>query len=131
MKNVARRHKDLIETLGDSGVGAYVVGAVGSDLEQLRYSQAVQNSKFLESVAPGSKTKRRELFTGRELIETNQARLGWRSFAEMNDWVKGKQDEAAAAGLSTNLNSAHLRAVSAIKQLKIAELEISKPVLGC
>ena len=121
------KHKDLIETLGDSGVGAYVVGAVGSDLEQLRYSQAVQNSQFLESVAPGSKTKRRELFTGRELIETNQARLGWRSFAEMNDWVKGKQDEAAAAGLSTNLNSAHLRAVSAIKQLKIAELVEANP----
>ena len=120
-------HKDLIEVLGDSGVGAYVVGAVGSDLEQLRYSQAVQNAQFLEPVSPGSKTMRRELFTGRELIETNQSRLGWRSFAELTDWVKGKQDEAAAAGLSTNLNSAHLRAVSAIKQLKIAELAEANP----
>ena len=39
------QHKDLIEVLGDSGVGAYVVGAVGSNLEQLRYSQVVQNSQ--------------------------------------------------------------------------------------
>ena len=121
------KHKDLIEVLGDSGVGAYVVGAVGSDLEQLRYSQAVQNAQFLEPVSPGSKVMRRELFTGRELVETNQARLGWRSFSELSDWVKSKQDEAAAAGLSTNLNSKHLRAVSAIKQLKIDELAKANP----
>ena len=125
-----QKHKRLIETLGDSGVAAYVVGAVGSDMETMRYSQIIQNSQFLESVTPGSKTKRRELFTGRELIETNQARLGWRAWGQISDWTKSKQDEAAAAGLSTNLNSKHLRAVSAVKQAAAAQLAKSNPAWG-
>ena len=125
-----QKHKKLIETLGDSGVAAYVVGAVGSDMETMRYSQIIQNSQFLESVTPGSKTKRRELFTGRELIETNQARLGWRAWGQISDWVKSKQDEAAAAGLSTNLNSKHLRAVSAVKQAAADQLAKSNPAWG-
>lgn len=121
------KHKKLIETLGDSGVGAYVVGAVGSDLEMMKYSQIVQNQQLRESVQPGSKTKRRELFTGRELIETNQARLGWRAWGQIADWVRSKQDEAAAAGLSTNLNAKHLRGVSAVKQAAVAKLSKGNP----
>lgn len=121
------KHKDLIEVLGDSGVGAYVVGAVGSNLEQLRYSQSIQNQQFLEPVAPGSKTMRRELYTGRELIETSQARLGWREYAEVADWVKSKQDEADAAGLSTNLGAAHMRPVSAVKQLRVSQIAENNP----
>ena len=103
------------------------MGAVGSDLEMMRYSQIVQNQQFRESVQPGSKTMRRELFTGRELIETNQARLGWRSWSQIADWVRSKQDEAAAAGLSTNLNAKHLRGVSAVKQAAVAQLSRNNP----
>ena len=121
------KHSKLIETLGDSGVAAYVVGALGSDLETLRFNQATFNSQFMQPVQPGSDVMRRELFTGRELIETNQARLGWRAFEDLDDWVKGKQNEAAAAGLSTNLNSSHLRAVSAVKQAQIARIAEGNP----
>jgi hypothetical protein len=121
------QHQDLINDLGDSGVGAYVVGAVGSDLEQMRFSQTIRNSQLRTPVQPGSKTMQRELYTGRELIENNQERLGWREFSTISDWVKGKQDEAAAAGLSTNLNSKHLRGVSAVKQRAIAEIAERNP----
>jgi hypothetical protein len=124
------QHKDLIDNLGDSGVGAYVVGAVGSDLEQMRFSQTIRNSQLRTPVQPGSKTMQRELYTGRELIENNQERLGWREFSKIDDWVRGKQDEAAAAGLSTNLNSKHLRAVSAVKQFAVAQLSEQNPTWG-
>lgn len=124
------QHKDLIDNLGDSGVGAYVVGAVGSDLEQMRFSQTIRNSQLRTPVQPGSKTMQRELYTGRELIENNQERLGWREFSKIDDWVRGKQDEAAAAGLSTNLNSKHLRAVSAVKQVAVAQLSEQNPTWG-
>ena len=124
------KHEDLIKTLGDSGVGAYVVGAVGSDLEQMRYSQTIRNSQLRTPVQPGSKTMQRELYTGRELVETNQERLGWREYSDIDSWVKGKQDEAAAAGLSTSLNSKHLRAVSMVKQLAVSRLSERNPSWG-
>lgn len=121
------KHESLINQLGDSGVAAYVVGAVGSDLEQLRYNQTIYNQQFLQPVAPGSKTRRRELYTGRELVENSQSRLGWKAYSEVADWVRSKQDEAEAAGLSTNLNAGHLRVVSAVKKAMVDQIGANNP----
>ena len=126
-ENLRTKYESLINDLGDSGVAAYVVRAVGSDLEQLRYNQTIYNQQFLQPVAPGSKTRRRELYTGRELIENSQTRLGWKAYSEVADWVRSKQDEADAAGLSTSLNAGHLRVVSAVKQLMIQKIGEDNP----
>lgn len=126
-EELRNKHIDLINDLGDSGVAAYVVKAVGSDLEMLRYNQTVYNQQFLEPVSPGSNIRRRELYSGRELIENSQTRLGWRGYSQIADWVRSKQDEAAAAGLSTSLGSKHLQAVSATKKYLVSQLSNKYP----
>lgn len=119
------RHQDLVQAHPE--VGAWITGSVGASDEQMVFSQAVYRRQQNMQLAPGSTQTRRERKTPLEAIGDTQAELGWKAYSELRDFVRSKQDEALAAGMSGSLNSNHLAAVAAFQEDKKRELALKYP----
>jgi hypothetical protein len=119
------RHQELVQAHPE--VGAWITGGVGASDEQMVFSQAVYRRQQNMELAPGSDQTRRERKTPQEAIGDTQADLGWRAYTELREFVRGKQDEAIAAGMSGSLNSAHMAPVRAFQEAKKAELALQYP----
>jgi len=119
------RHQDLVQAHPE--VGAWITGSVGATDEQMVFSQAVYRRQQNMELSPGSDQTRRERKTPLEAIGDTQADLGWREYTELRDFVRSKQDEAIAAGMSGSLNSTHLEPVRLFQEQKKAELALKYP----
>ncbi len=119
------RHQDLVQAHPE--VGAWITGSVGATDEQMVFSQAVYRRQQNMELSPGSDQTRRERKTPLEAIGDTQADLGWRAYTELRDFVRSKQDEAIAAGMSGSLNSSHMAPVRAFQEQKKAELALQYP----
>ena len=119
------RHQDLVQAHPE--VGAWITGGVGATDEQMVFSQAVYRRQQNMELAPGSDQTRRERKTPLEAIGDTQADLGWRAYTELRDFVRSKQDEAIAAGMSGSLNSSHMAPVRLFQEQKKAELALKYP----
>ena len=119
------QHQELVQAHPE--VGAWITNSVGATDEQLTFSQAVYRKQQEESLAPGSDQNRRERKTPLEAIGDTQADLGWREYTELRDFVRTKQEEAIALGMSGNLNSAHMEPVRLFQEQQKAELALKYP----
>lgn len=119
------RHQDLVQAHPE--VGAWISGSVGAADEQMVFSQAVYRRQQNMELAPGSRQTRRERKTPQEAIGDTQADLGWRAYTELRDFVRSKQEEAIAAGLSGSLNAAHFESLRGYQEQVKAELALQYP----
>lgn len=108
-------------------LGALVTRSLGSKSGAYAYSSAVNSRQFHMTLNAGTEETRRQLKTGREVMETSDEHIGWMKYTEFMDWVKGKQEEAEMAGLSSSLNAKHMRSVAAVKTRFVDDLKKEHP----
>jgi hypothetical protein len=123
---IAERHADLIAANPD--VGSWLsLSNMGAADEQFTFSQAVYRRQQQTPVSPGSDVMVRERKTPLETVADTESELGWMKYGEFNDWVRSKQAQAEAAGLSPSLNASHMAPLRQMKQDFVADLAVEHP----
>ena len=109
-------------------IGGFISRSLGSTDGNYAYSSIASARQFQTELAPGSDKNRRELKSGREVMEFADTQLGWKAYSELMDWVRIQQDLALAAGLNPHLNTNHMRGVAAVKAKNIAKIAEKHPI---
>ena len=108
-------------------IGSFVTRSLGSTDGNYAYSSIVSARQYQTELAPGSDENRRELKSGREVMEFADSQLGWKAYSELMDWVRIEQDTAIAAGLNPHLGTTHMEGVAHVKANGIARIAEDHP----
>jgi GNAT superfamily N-acetyltransferase/tetratricopeptide (TPR) repeat protein len=114
------KYESLIEAYPE--FGSLVIGTEGGGVG-VKFSRAIYDKQFQETVSEGDPRARREVRPLTEIVTDPDRRLGWQKWSKFYDW---KVDQFARLGI-TSSSSAQARPIMAIQQVFIDQLRQAHP----